>query len=65
MYTDGYQKLDGGNNTGYDGASGIIYASTGEVKTPLYLCKIVVTFKFDRDGQLKGYDDSAPCNGPF
>jgi hypothetical protein len=65
MYTDGFRQLGSEYKASYDGASGIMYATSDDLKTSIFVCKIVVTFKFDGKDKLLGYTDKLVCNGPF
>jgi hypothetical protein len=65
MYTDGFRQLGSDYKGSYDGASGIMFATSGNLRTSIFLCKIVVTFRFDDKDKLLGYTDKLVCNGPF
>lgn len=65
IYTDGLKRVGNNERTLYAGASGVIFASTSKLKTPISVCQIVVTFRFDDKDRLLGYSDQIPCNGPF
>jgi len=65
MYTDGFRRLGIADRSSYDGAAGMIYATSGDLKTSIYFCKIVVLFKFTDENKLLGYSDKLVCNGLF
>ena len=63
--SDGYRRLNAEYRPLYKGAFGIMVAYTEKIDTPIFLCRIVVTFRFNDSDKLEGYDDSFVCNGPF
>jgi hypothetical protein len=65
MYTEGFRTLEGSYRAQYGDASGVMFASTDNIKTTLYSCKIVVTILFNDDKKLLRYTIQSPCNGPF
>jgi hypothetical protein len=64
MYTEGFRQLGSEYKASYGGASGVMFATSGDLKTCIYLCKIVLTFRFDDNDKLLGYIDKLVCNGP-
>jgi len=63
--TDGYRRLNTEYQALYKGAAGVMIGSTEKIDTPIYLCRILVTFRFNDKDRLEGYDESPVCNGPF
>lgn len=60
-----FSKLASAYKDDYEGASGLIFAATGRIKTPIYDCKLQITFRFDEAGNLEGYTVKPMCWGPF
>ena len=65
MLVGGHYRLSEDDRRSYGDVAEILIASSTDLETSLYVCRIMVTFRFDTNRTLQGYETKLVCDGPF